>query len=269
MEQKTAISYVRVSTEEQAKEGISLDTQEDGIKRYCEIHNIKLAKNYREEGRSAKNTNRPKYQTMVQELEVIKPNILIVWRLDRIFRNAKDALNTSDYLNKKQIDFISTTQNIDTTTAIGRMFYTVMASLAQLESEQISERVTAVQEYVTTKGKYLNRPPYGYYLEKDKQGNIISENFQVNHQEAKKVMEMFMNKINGMSYSQISKEYNMSAQTIKNILNNKTYTGMLCYKGQWYKAKHHQIINEQTYLIAQAKIQIEKETRNKKQEQQL
>src|SRR3990167_10714945 len=88
---KKAIAYVRVSSEEQLK-GISLETQEEQIKKYCEIHNIKILKMYREEGRSATTTNRPQYQKMIKELETIKPNIIIVWRLDRIFRNTKDAL---------------------------------------------------------------------------------------------------------------------------------------------------------------------------------
>ena len=74
---KKAIAYVRVSSEEQLK-GISLETQEEQIKKYCEIHNIKILKMYREEGRSATTTNRPQYQKMIKELETIKPNIIIV-----------------------------------------------------------------------------------------------------------------------------------------------------------------------------------------------
>ena len=264
---KKAIAYVRVSSEEQLK-GISLETQEEQIKKYCEIHNIKILELYKEEGRSATTTNRPEYQKMMKELEKIKPNIIIVWRLDRIFRNTKDALNTSDYLDKKRIDFVSVTQNIDTSTAIGRMFYTMMSALAQLESEQIGERVEANQKQLTTKGKYLNRPPYGYYLEKDKLGNITTEKFTINEQEAKTIKQMFTDKTNGMSYSQIAREHDLSPQTAKNILLNKTYLGMLCYKGKWYWSTHKAIINQQTYDKAQEQIRKEQNTRQQKIRQQ-
>ncbi|MGL5548144.1 MAG: recombinase family protein, partial [Culicoidibacterales bacterium] len=88
---KKAAAYIRVSTDEQAREGLSLDFQEQDIIKYCQVNNIILAKKYIDDGYSAKSLERPKWQEFEQEAHLY--DYLIVWRLDRLSRNQLDTFH--------------------------------------------------------------------------------------------------------------------------------------------------------------------------------
>src|SRR6185369_9822776 len=163
----TAIGYVRVSTEEQALEGVSLDAQRAKIDQYCDLHGLTLAHVYADEGLSGKRAdNRPGLQEAVCAACRAKA-ALVVYSLSRLARSTRDAIDIAERMNKCGADLISITEKIDTTTGMGRFFFTTIAALAQLERDQISERTAAALAHMKANGRRVGGIPYGYTVSSD------------------------------------------------------------------------------------------------------
>src|SRR5690606_12605563 len=115
---KTAI-YIRVSTEEQAKEGYSISAQLKKLKSFCISQNWEVVDVYADEGVSAKDTNRPELQRMIQDIKNGKINGVLVYRLDRVRRAVLRVYRLLEVFEKYGCKFKSATEVYDTTTAIG------------------------------------------------------------------------------------------------------------------------------------------------------
>lgn len=141
-EQKKVIAgfYPRVSTEDQSRFGHSLDEQEDRLKKLCEFKDYEIYKVYREEGVSAKDTNRPKFKEMIQDMKDGKINKIIVYKLDRLTRSIQDLENICKMLEEYNCDLESMAEEINTGNVNGKFFIRMLAILAQLEIERTSER---------------------------------------------------------------------------------------------------------------------------------
>ena len=131
--------YVRVSTEDQAREGYSLDAQERRLIGYCTLREMEIVDVYRDEGFSGTNTGRPEYQRMMDEMD--RWDAVMVVKMDRIHRNSVNFTKMMDELRTHDKQFISLTDKFDTGTAMGRFVMDIIQRMAQLESEQIGERV--------------------------------------------------------------------------------------------------------------------------------
>lgn len=120
-ERKNVIAglYPRVSIDDQVREGFSLDEQEEEMKRLCEYKNYQIYKVYREEGVSAKNMNRPKFQEMIQDLKDEKINRIIVHKLDRLTRSIQDLEVICKLIEEYNCSLDSVNEEINTDTAMG------------------------------------------------------------------------------------------------------------------------------------------------------
>lgn len=119
-----AVGYCRVSTDEQAQDGLSLDYQHSRIKAYAESQDWQLIDFYIDAGYSGKDTNRPEFQRMINDLQTGKADILIVLKLDRITRKQRDLLNLLEgLLEPSEIAFKSVQEPFDTSTGMGKAFY--------------------------------------------------------------------------------------------------------------------------------------------------
>ena len=255
---KTAI-YTRVSTEDQAKEGFSLDAQLDKLRAYCKARGWVIAGEYVDDGYSGRNIKRPAYQKMIGEMD--KWDMLLVIKMDRIHRNSKNFMLMMEYLKKEEKEFVSMTESLDTSTAMGRFVMDIIQRIAQLESEQIGERVyVCMEQKARTNGGVLGfNIPYGY--------NYVDGKLLINDKEAKVVKNIYLCYIDGKSMGEIAKMLNMAKiptkrggfwakKTISKILKNPVYCGYLRWEQYINKSDHDSIntvndFNEVQKVIAE------------------
>jgi len=230
---RTAL-YTRVSTEMQADEGFSLDAQLTRLHAYCESQGWTVADIYTDEGLSAKNTGRPELQRMLRDIAEKKIDIVLVYKLDRLTRNVTDLYELIQKFETRGVGFKSATEVFDTTTAMGRLFITIVAALAQWERENLAERTKMGQIEMTKQGKWSGgNAAFGYrYVD----GNLVIE-----EAEAAVVQEIFnrylsgqgtrqmLHWLNNPNHSQLAPHQRWTQTAIKYVLRNPLYAGYVRY----------------------------------------
>ncbi|MFA6450914.1 MAG: recombinase family protein, partial [bacterium] len=161
------IGYARVSTEEQAREGVSLDNQRRKIELYAEMNDMELIGIEIDEGISAKNLKRPGVQRVLELARKKQVDCIIIYKLDRMFRNTVDALNTSQMLDKQGVALHSINERLDTKSAIGKFFFSLTASLAEMERNVISERTVDSMKHMKESGKCVGNVCFGFRRSSD------------------------------------------------------------------------------------------------------
>jgi len=164
---KTAIGYVRVSTEEQATEGVSLEAQQARLAAWCLVNDLDLASTYVDAGLSGKRQdNRPQLQAALDHV-CRTGGVLIVYSLSRLARSTKDTITIAERLDKSGADLVSLTERIDTTTAAGKMMFRMLAVLAEFERDQIVERTKTAMSHKKHAGERVGKIPFGFDLAGD------------------------------------------------------------------------------------------------------
>lgn len=167
-QQIRAIGYVRVSTDMQAQEGVSLDSQKLRIQAHCTAMDIHLVEIMVDAGESAKSLDRPGIQKALKILTQGKADALIVMKLDRLTRSVKDlgVLCETYFGEGKPWSLLSVSDSIDTRSASGKLILNVLTSVAQWEREAISDRTKEAMQHLKAKGVVLGAAPYGWkYIE--------------------------------------------------------------------------------------------------------
>ena len=159
---RTAI-YVRVSTNMQVEDGYSLDGQIERCKAYCLSQGWEVIEVYIEEGESAKDLERPELKRLMEAAENNEFDVLLVYKLDRLTRSVRDLHAILDRFERLGIKFRSATEVYDTTTAMGKLFITIVAALAEWERGNLAERVRFGMETLVRDGKWHGGAvPFGY-----------------------------------------------------------------------------------------------------------
>lgn len=164
---RNVIGYVRVSTEQQANEGISLDAQRGKISAWCELNGHALTGLFVDAGLSGKRAdNRPELQ---KALDTVTKGggVLLVYSLSRLARSTKDTLQISDRLEKAGADLVSLSEKIDTTSASGKMVFRMLAVLNEFERDLVSERTIASLQHKRARGGRMGQLPFGYTVGTD------------------------------------------------------------------------------------------------------
>ena len=146
-------AYVRVSTEDQAAEGFSIEGQIEKLKAYASLHDLGAVTVIEDVGWSGKNTERPGLQQLLKMVEQGHVSNVIVWRLDRLSRNLGDLILLADSFGTSNVALHSFCERIDLSSATGRMFYNVLGSFAQFYREQLSENVRMGMAPSCTRGQ--------------------------------------------------------------------------------------------------------------------
>lgn len=139
---KVAI-YVRVSTTNQAEEGYSIQGQIDSLIKYCEAMGWIIYEEYTDAGFSGGKIDRPAMSKLITDAKHKRFDTILVYKLDRLSRSVRDTLYlVKDVFNQNNIHFVSLQENIDTSSAMGNLFLTLLSAIAEFEREQITERMT-------------------------------------------------------------------------------------------------------------------------------
>lgn len=243
--------YIRVSTQEQAIEGYSIEAQKERLESYCKAKGWTLAAEYVDAGFSGANLNRPELQQMLSDISMGLFEGVLVYKLDRLSRSQKDTLYLiEDVFLKNNISFVSLNENFDTSTAFGRAMIGILSVFAQLEREQIKERTRMGLETRIKNGKKHGYAPFGYrYV--DKQLVVVPE-------EAEVVRDIFNLLAKEYTYKQITdyivKTYpqyekfsSSKANRVQEIAHIITYAGYVKFGNVTALGNHEPIISQELY----------------------
>jgi DNA invertase Pin-like site-specific DNA recombinase len=162
-----AIGYIRVSTEQQAEEGVSLSAQEAKVRAYCDLYGHELVR-IEADAASASSLKRDGLTRALASLDAGEADALVVVKLDRLTRSVRD-LDTllHGYFGAGGHDLVSIGEQVDTTTATGRLMLGMLMQVSQWEREVIAERTKAALQHKKARGEYVGQAPYGYRLAAD------------------------------------------------------------------------------------------------------
>lgn len=247
------VIYVRVSSKEQV-DGYSIGEQIERLEKYADAMEWDIVKTFVDPGYSGGNTDRPGLKEMIKEIENGGIDKVVVYKLDRLSRSQLDTL----YLIEKvflanNTDFVSMSENFDTSTPFGRAMIGILAVFAQLEREQIKERTMLGKEARAKEGKWGggSTEPIGYNY------NIATDLLEVDEYEAMQVRELFETFLKGTPLRTIEtmflekgyshKHGKWDSKAMRRVLKNKVYLGYVRYRDTYYEAEHTPIISEETF----------------------
>lgn len=160
-----AVGYIRVSTDEQVREGVSLDNQRERIKAFAYAKGWSLEEIYEDPGYSGKNLKRPGIERLIQDAKKGLFDAVIVYKVDRLTRKQKDLWNLiEEVFESNGIGFISVNEPFDTTSAIGKACLGMIGVFAQLERDIIAERTKDALRYKKENGERLGAPSLGFQV---------------------------------------------------------------------------------------------------------
>ncbi|GIM46993.1 integrase [Collibacillus ludicampi] len=248
----TIAIYVRVSTDEQAEHGFSIENQKERLIAYCKSQGWNEYRLYIDDGYSGTNMDRPALQRMIKHIQQGKIQTVIVYKLDRLGRKQKDVLYLlEDVFDKNGVAFKSATEPFDTSTPLGKAMLGILAVFAQLERDTIIERTTSGRRQRIRKGLwYGGRVPFGYEWDKEAQRLII------NPEQADIVRNIFKMYLQGHSYNSIAEwaaartnDICIDHTRVREILMRPIYTGRMNLLGDLVEGKHEAIISLETWRM--------------------
>ena len=227
-ERKVAGIYIRVSTEDQAREGFSLGEQKEKLLQLCKFKEYEVFKVYEDAGISAKDmAHRPAFQEMLADMKKGKINYIVAYKLDRVTRSVRDLEELIAVLEKHNCYLVCDRDDVNTSTANGRFFVRMLTVLSQLEIEIVSERTKFGLNGAIKSGHLPGTIPLGYKKDGNKKTIIDETTKDI-------VIRIFNMYLEGKSYQQIAnilKEEKVLApkqwrdSTIQKIIENRVYMG--------------------------------------------
>ena len=230
--------YARVSTEEQAREGQSIENQIDRLTAYAKFQGWQNVQIFADYGESAKNMDRPEMQRLIKLVKRNKISVVATMAVDRLSRDLLDMLQFVELCEEHKTAYVCAALNFDTGTPIGRMVLQILAAFAEFERSMISTRVKSnMMDIAQKQGRYLSVPPYGYEFDEHKNLVIVPE-------EAKWVRRIADMYIAGHGYRAIAiwlNENNVRTKkgktwytsTVRQMLTNELYAGTMIWNRRY------------------------------------
>ena len=256
---KNAVLYIRVSTDEQAKHGYSIDMQQNQCFNFAQKEGYMVIGTYIDDGYTARNENRPKYKQLLNDIKKKTNNIdaVIVWRCDRIVRsNSIYHSQIVPKFGKYGVLLLSATENNDINNPYGRYIRNTQINNAELESELTSIRTKENLKEKARQGYFPGAvPPVGYKRDKQDGKKVIIPD----KTKAPFIKEAFELYIKGFSYKEIAlilakkgfahNNKPCSKKLVENILTvyDIFYIGKFKFKEEIYNGKHEPVISNELY----------------------
>jgi len=243
-----AAIYVRVSTEEQVRQGISLSAQEEALKNYASALGYEIFRIYKDEGKSAKDIqHRPEMVQILQDAEAKKFQAILIYKLDRFSRSLRDLIETIEKLKEWDVDFISLQDKIETTSASGKLMFHIISAFAEFERNVTGDRTKFSMDKKARDGSPITRAPWGYKMENKK---------LVPTQNSFQVAELFQDFLNqNISLTKLAEKYTFSVNGLKKILKNQAYLGKVKFDGQTHQGTHQPLISSTLFNHMQNKME--------------
>jgi len=265
--------YTRKSTEENLDSDFnSLDAQREAAEAYIASQRHEgwaaLPTRYDDGGFSGSNIERPGLQRLLEDLGAGRIDCVVVYKVDRLSRSLLDFARIIEIFDRREVSFVSVTQQFNTTTSMGRLTLNILLSFAQFEREIIAERIRDKVASARRKGKYMGgMPALGYDVDR------ANRRLVVNPTEAELVQRVFRRFVQIGSTTELAKELNAQGLTTKtwttqkgrvrpgsswnkdhiyHLLNNSLYIGEVEYKGQRYPGEQEGIISRELWDRAHA-----------------
>ncbi|HEY9721538.1 MAG TPA: recombinase family protein [Oscillatoriaceae cyanobacterium] len=231
---KRLVVYARVSTEGQAREGVSLDAQVAMAREYCQRHGYEYAGDYTDVASGRKDA-RPMLAQLLKDAKAHRFEMVAVYRLDRLGRSLVKTLQVVGDLSDTGVSLVSMTQPFEISGAMGKLLLAIYASFAEMESEAIGARIRdARRRLVVTKGRHYATPPFGYRRE-EKGGPLL-----VDEEKAEHVRWMFRQAAEGVGMPSICMGLNgqgvrtntggsWSVPAVRVVLMNPAYLGRITH----------------------------------------
>ena len=243
-----AAIYVRVSTEDQAKHGVSLSAQEEALQNYANALGYEVFEIYKDEGKSGKDIKGRQAMTkLLADAQARKFQAIFIYKLDRFSRSLRDLIETIEKLKDFGIDFISLQDKIETTSASGKLMFHIISAFAEFERNVTSERTKFSMDKKARDGNLVTRAPFGYKL----------DNKQLVHaKDSYLVQEIFQDFLNtNTSLTKLAKKHGFSVNGLKKILSNQTYLGKIKFDKQTYQGLHQPLISSTLFNHVQNKLE--------------
>ena len=254
---KSAAIYIRVSTLDQAREGYSLEAQEETLRKWCMDHGYEVCDLYADKGKSGKDINhRPDMRRLMDDAENGCFDTVVFWALSRFTRSVTDLYDTMTKFQVWGVSMVSYTESFDTSTPMGRAMIGIVGVFAQLERELTGERVRAAMAVRAAKGKRTCSEILGYDLDG-------KDSLKVNPKEAEYVRFCFGAYLERKNLSEVAELCRKrgyrgkrgkipGAWTVCVILTRPQYCGYNTFLGQIYKGDYDPIVTVQHYNKVQA-----------------
>jgi DNA invertase Pin-like site-specific DNA recombinase len=194
-----AVIYLRVSTEQQANEGVSLEAQLTKLNAWAALHDANIIGTFNDAGISGMDESRPGLAAAMQAATEHQA-ALVVYSLSRLSRSTSHCIKLADQLNKAGANLVSLSEQLDTTSAAGRMVFKMLAVLAEFERDQLAERTRNAMQHKRTKGERVGTIPFGYNLAAD------GINLEANAEQLEAVDLIRQLRQSGLSYQAIADE---------------------------------------------------------------
>lgn len=242
-----AAIYIRVSTEDQAKHGVSLKAQEEALKNYANASGYSVLKIYKDEGKSGKDIKgRPELQKLLKDAEMRKFQAIFIYKLDRLSRSLMDLIATIEKFKDWGVDFVSLQDKIETTSASGKLMFHIISAFAEFERNVTSERTKFAMNKKAQDGHIITRAPLGHKIENKQL--VPAENSYI----VQEIFQDFLN--NDISLTQLAKKHKLSVNGLKKVLTNYTYLGKIKFDGQIISGKHKPLISNTLFNQVQDKL---------------
>ena len=226
-ENKIAGLYIRVSTEDQAREGFSLKEQEKRLRAMCEYKGYEVYKIYKDSGISAKTGNyRPAFEELLQDIKGKKCNTIVVLKLDRLTRSVYDWENILKFLEENDAYLDCANDDINTTNANGKMISRILTSVSQQEIERTSERTKVGLAGAIKEGHIPARAPLGYkHIDKKLVPDPLTKDIVIRIYDLYFEAKSYYNIATIFNEEQVLGKTNWKDTGILRIISNEVYKG--------------------------------------------
>lgn len=155
-------TYSRVSTEEQARKGYSLDAQDNTLLEFCTLYGHEIVGMYRDEGISGASMERPGLINLLEDAKEGFFDCVLIWKLSRLSRTMRDTLNILHLFAENKVTFISFSEKLDTSTPVGRLTIQILGSIAEFERNVIAENIKLALREKAMQGRWTGTLILGY-----------------------------------------------------------------------------------------------------------